>query len=544
MRSPRFLYISFYLLIILGCKEDNKSTGATSNNLISEVTQLTDAGNLDDFFEDNSEEQEIEIYNLQKVSEFYKGRNFEPVWNNKELREDLFRNIENIEEEGLFFEDYHGEKIKDLLNSLDTNTEEENNLLEILLTDTFLRLSEDLATGKLNPKEIYEIWGTPLNEVNSIELLNSAISNKNISKALNSQKPDHIIYKGLKKALADYKRADWRNTKATRIPEGKLIRPGEDDVRMLSITKRLSELGYYSQPVDSANINYNKDIQEALKNFQKDHDLQIDGLLGNTTVKNLNYTKEDRLHQILVNLERWRWYPRDLGEHYIIINIPDYKLSVVKNGDTIRTHKTMVGTRYRKTPIFSDEIDYIIYNPTWTIPPTIKKRDVIPGALRDKEYLNKKNIEVFDRNGNLVDPATIDWSGNEPKSYTYVQPAGATNPLGTVKIIYPNKYMIYLHDTPSKNLFENNARAQSSGCVRVEDAQSLARYLLNDQDIYDDEKIAEILSSGKTTEIPVKQKVKVHHFYWTAYQKKDTTKFIDDIYDLDQELWTLFSSGN
>ncbi|MCH4821699.1 L,D-transpeptidase family protein [Gramella lutea] len=506
-----------------------------------EVTQLTDAGNIDDFFEVSPEKQEIEFYDLQKVGEFYKERNFEPVWNHKELRDDLYRNIENIEEEGLFFEDYHGEKIQALYNSLDTNTEEENNQLEILLTDAFLRLSEDLATGKLNPKEIYEIWGSPLNEINSIEILNSAISERDISKALNSQKPDHIVYKGLKKALAEYKRTDWRNIEETRISEGKLIRPGEDDERIPAITKRLSELGYYSQRIDSLNFNYNKDIQEALKDFQKAHDLQVDGLLGNTTVKNLNYTKEDRLHQILVNLERWRWHPGDLGEHYIIINIPNYQLSVVKNGDTIRTHKTVVGTRHRKTPVFSDEIDYIIYNPTWTIPPTIRKRDVIPGVLRDKEYLSKKNIEIFDRNGDMVDPSTIDWNSNEPKLYTYRQPAGVTNPLGTVKIIYPNKYMIYLHDTPSKNLFKNNARAQSSGCVRVEDAQSLAKYLLNDQEIYDDEKIEEILHSGETTEISVKQRVRVHHFYWTAYQKKDTTKFIDDIYDLDQELWALLS---
>jgi len=301
----------------------------------------------------------------------------------------------------------------------------------------------------------------------------------------------------------------------------------------------LSELGYYKGTIDSTNTKYNDSIQNALKDFQKEHDLQIDGLLGNTTIKNLNYTKEDRLHQILVNLERWRWYPKDLGEHYIIVNIPNYELTVVKEGDTIRTHKTMVGTQVRRTPVFSDEIGYIIYNPTWTIPPTIKKNDVIPGASRDINYLNKKNIKIYDGSGNVVDPADVNWNSSKVKSYTYRQPAGPSNPLGMVKIIYPNEYMIYLHDTPSKKLFENNARAQSSGCVRVEDALGLAAYILSDQDKYGSEKIDEILKSGKTTQIKVTQSVKVHHFYWTVFQNKDTIRYIDDIYDLDQKLWEL-----
>lgn len=164
---------------------------------------------------------------------------------------------------------------------------------------------------------------------------------------------------------------------------------------------------------------------------------------------------------------------------------------------------------------------------------------MIPGASRDIGYLKKKNIKIYDGSGKAVDPSSVDWSSSKARSYTYRQPAGASNPLGIVKIIYPNEYMIYLHDTPSKKLFENNARAESSGCVRVEDAQGLAAYILSDQDKYDQDKIEEIIKSGKTTEIPVTQTIKVHHFYWTAFQNKDTTVFIDDIYDLDAKLWDL-----
>lgn len=536
MRSPLLIFAFFLLLIFSGCKNEKEAAGIEERNDIEEITFLTETDEIEEFFEEANSD---EIYNFSEVSAFYNANSFEPVWSNRELREDLFRNIEEIEEEGLFFEDYHGERLQKLLSNLDTNSETENNLLEILLTDSFFRLTQDLATGKLNPTEIYEIWGSPLNEIDSKRLLQKAISEGDIQKAIDSVKPDHIVYQGLKKALKELKKSDWDAEVTTKIDAGKLIRPGESDKRIKSVARRLSELGYYHGNLDSLDNVYNKDIQNSVKNFQEDHDLQTDALLGNTTISNLNLTKKDRLHQILINLERWRWYPNDLGEHYIIVNIPDYELSVVKKGDTIRTHKIMVGTEARKTPVFSDKIGYIIYNPTWTIPPTIKKNDVIPGARKDIGYFQKKNIKIFDDKGNTVDPASIDWSSSKAQTYTYRQPAGPSNPLGIVKIIYPNEYLIYLHDTPSKALFENNARAQSSGCVRVQDALGLAEYLLSDQSKYDGEKIEDILKSGKTTQIPVTQDVRVHHFYWTAFQEKDTTKFIDDIYGLDLKLWEL-----
>lgn len=536
MRTPRFIFAIIGLLIFSGCKNEKEKPGIEERHEVEQVALLTEADDIEDFFQESEKE---EFYNLPEVIAFYEDNDFEPIWTNRELREDLFKNIENIEEEGLFFEDYHGPKLQKLLSTIDSNSEDENNLLEILLTDAFLRLSNDLATGKLDPTKIYDIWGSPLNEADSKELLKKAISNEDISASLESVKPDHIVYKGLKRALRELKKSNWDKEVTTIIPEGKLVRPGDSDERIRSVARRLSELGYFQGNLDSVSSTYGEEIQTGVKEFQKDHDLQIDALLGNTTISNLNLTKKDRLHQILVNLERWRWYPRDLGEHYIIVNIPNYELSVVKDGDTIRSHKIMVGKKVRKTPVFTDDIEYIIYNPTWTIPPTIKKNDVIPGASRNIGYLKKKNIKIYDSNGNIVDPSTVNWSSSKARSYTYRQPAGPSNPLGLVKIIYPNQYMIYLHDTPSKALFENNARAQSSGCVRVQDALGLAEYLLSDQPKYDSNKIQEILASGKTTEIPVTSKVKVHHFYWTAYQKKDITKFIDDIYGLDKDLWEI-----
>ncbi|WP_026914379.1 L,D-transpeptidase family protein [Christiangramia portivictoriae] len=533
----RLLVIGFILgMSFSSCKDEASPKGIEERNEVEEIKELSSQDDIEDFFDDN-DSTSASIKNYSSVNSFYSQREFMPFWNTKEAREDLFRSIETIEYDGLFFEDYHGEELQQLLSSLNSENEEESLRAEILLTDAFIDLSHDLAVGKLNPKEIYEIWGTELNTVNTESLLKKLEQGEKASAILKELTPDHIVYKSLKKALQDYRDNGIMENSSTVIPTGKLVKPGETNDRIPSVANRLFELGYFTKNPDSVNTRYTKDIQTALEDFQKDHGLNVDGMIGNTTVENLNLTTEDRYHQILVNMERWRWYPRDLGDHYIIVNIPDYKLLVVRNGDTIRNYKTMVGTEARKTPVFSDEIDYIIYNPTWTIPPTILKNDVIPGASKSLGYLKKKNIKMYNGSGQEVDPSTVNWNSSSPRSYTYRQPAGPSNPLGLVKIIYPNEYMIYLHDTPSKSLFEKNARAQSSGCVRVENVLELAGYLLKDQEQYTQQKIDDILKSGKTTQIAMKQKVKVHHFYWTTYQENDTTRFIDDIYDLDKKLW-------
>ncbi|MGA9588269.1 MAG: L,D-transpeptidase family protein, partial [Salegentibacter sp.] len=234
-------------------------------------------------------------------------------------------------------------------------------------------------------------------------------------------------------------------------------------------------------------------------------------------------------------------YPHDLGAQYIIVNIANYKLHVIKNGDTISTHKIIVGRPSMETPVFSDKIQYVVYNPTWTIPPTIKKQEVIPGASKDLAYLEKKKIDIY-KNGEKINRK--DWNPAEARNYTYRQGAGSSNPLGRVKIIYPNKYMIYLHDTPARYLFKKDSRAESHGCVRVENVLDLSRYLLSNRPEYNEATIDTILSSGKTTQIEVTQPVQVHHFYWTAWRENGKTRFTSDIYQLDPKLIKLLKPEN
>ncbi|WP_373056581.1 murein L,D-transpeptidase [Zunongwangia sp. H14] len=531
----RFLTV-FVLSMLFSCKnekEDQDFLKKVPGTREETIDPLAESSIIADFFLDATKAGELKLANPEAVAKYYKSQNFAPAWKNKALRKELLENVQSISKEGLDPTDYHFEYLKKSLADPANLDKQEKGQLEILLTDSFYRLLHDLYYGKLNPKELFEIWDLKKDSINIPQLMKETFSEASITKTLNSVKPHHQVYSGLKKSLAEYASTSEENI--TTVNEGPTIKPGENDPRIPSVVKRLKELDF-SVEKDSTTA-YTTGIQDAVKNFQQKYGLEIDGIIGRSTIRNLNKTQTDRRKQILANLERWRWFPRDFGNHYIMVNIPDFELTVVRDGDTVAKHKVMVGVQARKTPVFSDEIEYVVYNPTWTIPPTIKKNDVIPGAARNIAYLRNRNLKVYSAAGEPVDPSTIDWNAAEALNYTYRQEAGRTNPLGRVKIIYPNQYLIYLHDTPSKAFFEKNSRAQSSGCVRVQDAIGLSKYLLNNRENYSSEKIDSIIASGKTTKIQVTQPVKVYHLYWTAWRENNGTYFTEDIYDTDEKIY-------
>ena len=548
MNLHKTVFILLGILMLASCKnEPNRAPGIeTSVSEQKEINELTSSEFVKAAFEKSSDSSSIgnmALKNFTAISEFYQSRDYQPVWNDRGLREDLFRSIEAAPEEGLNSEDYHHSYLEQALAHLADLDEEELGLTEIILTDAFFRLSSHIEAGKVNPKDLYGIWDVEVNEPNPAQLLNTAVAQNNLQKVLDSIKPKHSVYLGLKKSLKDYRELAASEDSLIKIEEGESIKPGEEDPRLKSIARRLQQLGYYKEFSADSVLVYNEDFQKEVERFQRQYGIEGDAVIGKGTIENLNRSAKDRYLQILANLERWRWYPRDLGEHYIIVNIPNYRLHIVKDGDTIASHRTMVGTEARKTPVFSDEIEHIVYNPTWTVPPTIKKNDVLPSARKDASYFAKKNMSVFDGSGNRVDPMQVDWKNGKAAGYTIRQEAGAANPLGRVKIIYPNPHMIYLHDTPSKKLFERDSRAQSSGCVRVDDAIGLSKYLLSNNPKYTDEEVEKIINSGRTTTIKVTQPVRVHHLYWTAWRENDSTFFAYDVYKHDQRLAELLAAN-
>lgn len=470
-----------------------------------------------------------------EVQSFYTSREGKAFWNTDELRKAYFNELQEIERDGLNPEDYHLNALKELQESA-PESPQDHAQFEILLSDSFLQLARDLYYGKLDPVDLHWIWDVKRDSLDLDSLMNGIENNNQLADFIDDLRPSHQVYRGLVQSLSEIRESlKQEQPEFDPIPTGEAIEPGEEDARIPAIGARLEQLGFWENPGDST-TKFSPELEKAVTDFQKSKHMAADGIIGKTTILELNMTMEDRYKQVLVNLERWRWYPRDLGPHYILINIPQYKLVVVKDGDTIRSHDVIAGTRQRQTPIFSDQLDHIVLNPTWTLPPTIKAEDVLPKAARDPGYFAKNDMIVSSPGGEPVDPSTVDWSSSEAKNYTITQRPGATNPLGRVKIMYPNQYSIYLHDTPAQGLFERSERAASSGCVRVEGALDLAQYVVQNQPQGSRDKIDSVLESGKTTNLSIDEPINVYHFYWTAWREAGETIFTEDVYSMDQKI--------
>ncbi len=506
----------FVTVLFFGCKNKENSNPASPEEI-----QTTLSGS--DFQQDTI------------VQSFYKKRGFSAVWNDKIRRTSFIKELKDADNEGLFFKDYHGKKLEGLLKNAKDLSENERGELEVLLTDAFFDYSHDLYYGKVNPNKLYEIWGLHRKEMDFSKILENAIENDDISETLAQLKPDSEIYNGLKESLAEYREKTKTEKPFQKIAPGDAIEPEKSDPRIPEIAELLKLLGILDQNYSSNDSIYNEKLQIAVETFQKHKTLATDKIIGNSTIEQLNMGAQQRTDQLLVNLERWRWYPRDFGSHYIMVNIPNYELDVVKDGEVVSVHNIIAGDKTHHTPIFSDSIQYIVINPQWHIPSSIASREIIPSAKRNRNYLSSRNIFVTNSEGNRVDPSKINW--DKASGYSFTQGAGRSNSLGQIKIIYPNKYAIYLHDTPAKALFEQNSRAESHGCVRVQDVVELAAYLLNNQKEWSLDKIQKTIASGQTKKVKVTQSVKVYHLYWTAWRENGKTIFTNDIYNLDNEVY-------
>lgn len=531
-------YTSILLLIscAIACKDERKLTTNSKAKPLQEkvpdfnISKDILAQELHNLKVDSST---INLKHKDSVLAFYQLRNGTPAWRKGSNRNALFNAIKNIEKEGLIPEDYNIKFLEqNLINSTNTVA------LDLLFTDTYLSFAYHLANGKLNPKKLYTDWQLNKNTFQFNNLLNNALNKQTLKTAINQLKPQHEIYQKLSNVLSSAKKRVGNDSLKTSVLHGSKIRPNRSDHRIINIRKRLNELGFLEDSlVNNSNI-LDTLLQEGLKKFQLKNQLQVDAIVGQGTVTVLNRSFKDEYLSILANLERWRWYPRSFGTTAIVVNIPQYQLTYITPDKQI-THDIVVGKTARKTPVFSSVVQHVDFNPKWFIPPTIKKEDIIPSATKNVDYLRKKNISVYNRQGKRMILDSIKWDTSAPQSYSYIQAAGNSNALGRLKIIFPNDFSVYLHDTPSKSLFKKNYRAKSSGCVRVQNVFKLAANVL-DWPLEDVNTTIENMSSKRV--LP-KKDVYVHFLYWTVNftNNSDNTVFLNDIYSLDSELGQLLS---
>jgi murein L,D-transpeptidase YcbB/YkuD len=280
-----------------------------------------------------------------------------------------------------------------------------------------------------------------------------------------------------------------------------------------------------------------------VQQFQLDNGLKSDGVVGKKTFTALNIPLEYRIKQLIINMERWRWLPENLGSRYIYVNIADYNLKLYEDNQVIMQMKTIVGKEQRSTPVFSDTIKYLVINPYWYVPKSIAVEDKLPLIKEDYSYLKENNYSLFQYTGNNkleeIDPAEVNWPKIDEDNFNYLlrQNPGDNNALGRIKFMFPNKFSIYLHDTPGRYLFSENERGFSSGCIRIEKPIDLAEYLLNDQEKWNRENIEEEMENDKEKTVYLKNPIKIYLQYNTAWiDSFGRLNFREDIYKRDQKI--------
>lgn len=469
------------------------------------------------------------------LESFYRQNDFRVFWNSRDARSAVINAVSTAYADGLDPQDYWLPSLQQSEMQFDMMTNQQHDAYDMLLTQSVQKYVSHIAYGKLDPNQLYDDWILPRLEIDINDLILKNAGSANFPTIIDSLKPQHEVYQSLKRALIAIDAIPHQMVDSIRITK-KIVANERRDVVLL-IKRRLRQWNDYV-PRDSITSIYDKATVAAVKNFQCRHGLQEDGIIGPATADALNVSPESRRKSIIANLERWRWYPRDLSSHYIIVNIPAFQLAIIKDNDTIDVKKVIVGTAERRTPVLTSAFNNITFNPTWTVPPTILREDIVPSATKNRQYFYEKRITIYDGQNKVVSP--WQWNPDKATTYRYVQSPGTHNALGTVKFNFPNDKMVYLHDTNTRSLFSLHYRALSSGCVRVEDPMPLAQYLLHDD--WTSSKLDNIIRSRKPTTIIINDNVRLHQLYWTAWTDADTLIFREDIYNLDQEVFAKLRS--
>jgi murein L,D-transpeptidase YcbB/YkuD len=515
------------------------------------VEQLLDTGAL--------ELDGVSIAARTLLPKIYEARSFAPAWRDAAQVDSLLDLIDEAYQEGLDPGDYHDAAVRaarEQFADLAAVPADRRAALDLILTDSVIRVGYHLRFGKVDPIALDSNWNLSRVLVNQdpVMTLQAAIDAPSMRDFAAQVLPRNRLYGRLKTALAEY-RAIAAAGGWPKVPDGETLRPGMSDSRVAALERRLAMTGDLqgvsaaTAPDETADAPretpYDGEVVPAVRRFQERHGLAADGVVGRTTLAALNVPVEQRIEQIRASLERARWVLADLGEEFIVVNIAGFHLYLVRGGNIAWDTRVVVGRPYRRTPVFKAEMTYLVLNPTWTVPPTILREDILPAQRRDAGYLAGRNIDVIDGGGRSVDPSTIDWRGQRTFPYRFVQRPGPTNSLGQVKFMFPNDHAVYLHDTPSRELFERASRPFSSGCIRVEDPLMLARLLL--EPAWDAGRIDATLATGRTETVFLPKPVDVLLLYWTAeVDEQGRIVFWPDIYERDPgviaELETPFAS--
>jgi len=481
---------------------------------------------------------------LDELITSYKENNYNPFWfrNGRLSHEayELMDVIKNVDEEGLRTSFYRYNYLNNFFNKKGL-TFQEIARVDIILSNSFLLLNAHFTNGFLDPEEIEVDWVNESADIDIKEVLDN-ISNNGIKNYLYSLLPQSTNYNKLKENLTKYKLIK-ESGGFKKVDSNKNLEKGIQDPAVIQLKERLQQTDQYNNEI---NQNFDDNTEKAVISFQKKHGLKADGIVGPNTLKELNVDIDERIKTIEINLERLRWLPQSLGNRYVLVNIADYKLDVYENTEMLFDMNVIVGQEQRSTPVFSDRIRYLALNPYWNVPRSIAVKDKLPLIKKDIKYLEENNYTVltmYEGEFIEVDPETVPWEELNKNNFKYFlrQDPGPNNALGQIKFMFPNKFSIYLHDTPAKELFSQTDRSFSSGCIRVEEPFKLAEYILKVNNKWEPQRIEEILKTNKETIIGLNKYIPVHIVYFTAWVEDNGLNFRKDIYNRDKRLIEAFN---
>jgi len=482
----------------------------------------------------------------RSLSDLYHSNELQPFWieNGKPSKraEDIISTLEDAGSHGLVATDYY----VDWINAYkEGNSVADLVRLDVLLSMGMMHYVADQREGRIKPREIDPVLFESASdeEIDWSTLRQAAFGASDMKAFLEQQAPPFLQYRELQKKLTEY-RALAASGGWPQIAAGETLKSGMNDPRIKQVRTRLAITGDVSAD-DMDSTLFDSELEKSVKHFQKRHNLQPDGAIGKQTLAAMNVTVEDRINQLHVNMERYRWLKRDIAGPRVVVNIAGFEVFAGEQGKIDLSMPVIVGKLRHETPVFSDTIKYVDFNPYWTLPPNIAANETLLKLKKDALYLNKHNMKIFDGWGSdskEVDATKIDWSKvtkKDMKQYRVRQEPGPENALGTLKVVFPNKYDVYLHDTPTHSLFKEEKRAFSHGCIRMSRPAEMAAWLLGGKEKgWDIERISEIVKSGQRKVVKLEKPIPIHILYRTAFVEPSTNtlNFYEDVYGRDKIL--------
>ena len=477
--------------------------------------------------------------NAAALKALYQSSNYQPLWSGSseadKRRTALINILQDISANGLNVRDYSLPLLTNESQAFDAS-------YDISISKLFLKLVSDLAHGRTSPNELGIEWDISRDDDSVADKAKHIVSAADFAAEFEKLHPRHKHYQLLRAALTHYRtlanRGGWQS-----LPNNTLLKPGAIDSAVTLLRQRLSAESGDKQLITSAVPElYDEALERAVKSFQRRQGLDQDGVVGRNTVAALNVPVEQRIEQIALNLERWRWLPGQLGKKHVLVNTAEFTLALYEDDRSVLDMRVIVGKTARQTPIVSKKMKYLVLNPTWTVPPKILHDDILPKLKDQPDYLKTKGMRIFDgwsADANQLSEAEVDWSrvSTRHSPYKVQQAPGVANALGQIKFMFPNQHSVYIHDTPSRSLFSERVRAFSSGCVRVEHPMELAKALLSTTGKWSNTDLQQTLDKGKTKNITLPESVPVHLVYLTSWvSESGELHFRKDIYKRDARL--------